>query len=528
MREFIDVEWLTEISMFKNHIRLVAGKGGLARHVTYVTVQEAPDFYKQIEGGEFVLSTWYAFKDDMDAGLDAIRNLCGIASGVCIKVNRFIDKLPPEYLKCADEFNLPLFIVDKSVKFREIIKSITLEINMAHVNVLVQLNDYYTYLFQTALENGSADSMLLDFARRSGLIAITVSADFKQLRGMRSFQKLPDHEYRLQVIKDIISLNSSPVKYFCENEYHIFPCIARGYCYGYLVVLSANMLSERQRLYIAQLVNIITIKWLDRQEKENDTLLSLLDMILNSPERDQERIIQFLNKKSIDYTSGIRAIQIKYDKPNKSDTKVNFAVVQRFLADMIAIKPNLLYIWDKPADSFTLLIDKQTREGDDLSHGFLHSVAKISENYRDISVSIGPVVTAVSDIRVSIKMAKNSFLFKSGDESNVICYKENLMQFALLGGADSRESDFFLEYTIIPLIEHDRCHDDLIMETLSCVVENATLEQAAKKQNIHVNSVRYRLQKIKNICGLDFFNQNEKYIMIIAYMIYKNRKKYCY
>ena len=66
------------------------------------------------------------------------------------------------------------------------------------------------------------------------------------------------------------------------------------------------------------------------------------------------------------------------------------------------------------------------------------------------------------------------------------------------------------------------------METLSCVVENATLEQAAKKQNIHVNSVRYRLQKIKNICGLDFFNQNEKYIMIIAYMIYKNRKKYCY
>ncbi|MFR5880010.1 MAG: PucR family transcriptional regulator [Cloacibacillus evryensis] len=530
MRESIDVEWLTEIAMFKNNIRLEAGRGGHLRNVTYVTVQEAPDFYRQIEGGEFVLSTWYAFKDDVDAGLAAIRNLCDIASGVCIKVNRFIDKIPPEYLRCADEFNLPLFVVDKDVKFREIIKSITLEINMAHVNVLIQLNDYYTYLFQTALENGSADSMLLDFARRSGLIAITISTDFKQLRGMRSFQKLPDHEYRLQVIKDIINSNSNRVKYFCENEYHIFPCIARGYCYGYLVVLSVNVLSERQRLYVAQLVNIITIKWLDRQEQENDSLLSLLDMIMNSPGKDQEHIIQFLTKKSIDISSGIRAVQLKYSKSKKGNAKVNFSVVQRFLVDLMAVKPNLLYIWDKAADAFTLLIDGQgcEKEGEGLSHGFLYNVVKISENYKEISVSIGPVVTKVSDISISIKMAINSFLFKNSEIPKVMYYKENLMQFALLGGAGSRESDFFLEEVIMPLAEHDRRYNDCIMQTLSSVAENVSLEQAAQKQNVHVNSVRYRLQKIKNICGLDFFSQAEKYVIITAYMIYQNRDKYRY
>lgn len=529
MRESIDVEWLTEIAMFKNNIRLVAGRGGLHRKVTYVTVQEAPDFYRQIEGGEFVLSTWYAFKDNVDAGLAAIRNLCDIASGVCIKVNRFIDKIPPEYLRCADEFNLPLFVVDKDVKFREIIKSITLEINMAHVNVLIQLNDYYTYLFQTALENGSADSMLLDFAKRSGLIAITISTDFKQLRGMRSFQKLPDHEYRLQTIKDIINSNSNRVKYFCENEYHIFPCIARGYCYGYLVVLSVNVLSERQRLYVAQLANIITIKWLDRQEQENDSLLSLLEMIMNSPEKDQEHIIQFLVKRSIDISSGVRAVQLKYSKSKKGKAN-NFSVVQRFLVDLMALKPNLLYIWDKAADAFTLLIDGQVgeKEGEGLAYGFLYNVAKISENYEEISISIGPVVTKVSDISVSIKMAINSFLFRNSKIPKIRYYKDNLMQFALLGGAGSRESDFFLEEVIVPLTEHDRRYNDCIMRTLSSVVENVSLEQAAQEQNVHVNSVRYRLQKIKNICGLDFFSQAERYVIITAYTIYKNRDKYRY
>lgn len=528
VREFIDLEWLMEIPMFKEHVKLIAGKGGLSRHVTYVTVQEAPDFYKQIEGGEFVLSTWYAFRDDIEAGLEALRNLCGVASGICIKLNRFIDNLPQQYIECADEFNLPLFVVDKNVKFREIIKSITLEINMAHVNVLVQLNDYYSYLFQTALENGSADSMLLDFARRSGMIAITISADFKQLRGMRSFQKLPDHEYRLQVIKDVINSNSMPVKYFHVNEYHIFPCIARGYCYGYLVVLNANELSERQRLYISQLVNIITIKWLDRQEKENDMLLSLLEMTLNSPEKDCDSINQLLNKKSIDYRSGIRAVYIKYGKHKKSETKVNFAEVQRFLSDMIAVKPNLLYIWDKSEDAFILLMDMQSQEKDDLSYGLLHNVAKISESYGDIYVSIGPVVADIADIRVSIKMAKNSLLFKNNNGSNVVLYKENLTRFALLGRADSRESDFFLEETILPLVEHDRRHNDLIIETLSCAAECETLEQAAKKLKVHVNSVRYRLAKIKNICGLDYFNQNDRYVIITAHMIYKSRKNYIY
>lgn len=528
MRESINVDWLADIPMFKDKVKLVAGKGGIGRRVTYVTVQEAPDFYKQIEGGEFVLSTWYAFKDDLNAGMSAMQKLGSKASALCIKTGRFIDRIPQEYIEYADSANLPLFVVGREVKFREIIKSITLEINMAYVNVLIQLNDYNSYLFKAALENGSADSMLLDFSKRSGLIAVTVSADFRQLRGMRSFQKLPDHEYRLQFIKDIINSNSLPVKYFREKEYHIFPCIARGYCYGYLVVLSANELSERQRLYISQLVNIITIKWLDRQEKENDMLLSLLEMILYSPEKDCEHITQLLNKKSIDYRSGLRAVYIKYGKQKKGDNKVNFSEIQRFLSDIIAVKPNLLYIWDKSEDSFILMLDKQSQEKNDLACGFLHIFSRNLESYCDIYASIGPVVTDIADIRVSIKMAKNSFLFKSGGESKVLWYKENLMRFALLGRADSRESDFFLEETITPIVEHDRCHNDFIMETLSYAAECATLEEAAKKQRAHVNSVRYRLAKIKNICGLDFFKQNEKYIIITAYLIHKNKKKYIY
>ena len=530
MREFVSIEWLTEIPMFKNHVRLVAGRDGINRRVTYVTVQEAPDFYKLIDGGEFVLSTWYTFKDDMEAGLTAIHNLSNIASGLCIKTNRFIEEIPYEYIRYADESAFPLFTVDKDVKFREIIKSITIEINMAYVNVLSQLNSYYKYLFQTALENGSADSMLLDFTKRYGLITITISSDLKQLRGMQSFQKLSNYEQRLQTIKEIINLNSNQVEYFCEKEYHIFPCIARGYCYGYLVVLCVNPLTERLRLYITQLVNIITIKWLDRQEKENDNLLAMLDMTMNSPEKDQELIAQTLNRKSIDLTSGIRAVQLKYSQPKKVRTAENFSIVQRFLIDLMAIKPNILYIWDKATRAFILLIDGQdnNKEDENLNHGFLYHFVKVAANYQAIYVGVGPVVFSIPDIQLSIKMAINSCLFKNREYPNIAYYKNNLMQFALLGGAKSRESDYFIGETIKPLVEHDQKHNDCIMQTLATVIESFSLECAARKQNMHINSIRYRLQKIKNICGLDFFNQTEKYMIITAYIMYVNRIRYKY
>ena len=87
------------------------------------------------------------------------------------------------------------------------------------------------------------------------------------------------------------------MEYFREEDCHVFPCVARGYCYGYLIVLSAEELSEIHKLYITQLRNIITIKWLDRQEKENDLLLSMMKMIIQAPENNVDYIQERLKER---------------------------------------------------------------------------------------------------------------------------------------------------------------------------------------------------------------------------------------
>lgn len=520
MPEFIDVEWLTESDMFKKNITLVAGHQGLKRRVTYVTVQEAPNFYEQIEGGEFVLSAWYAFKDDIEAGVTAIRNLSGKASGLCIKINRFINYIPQEYIDCANELGLPLFTVEPDIKFRDIIRSITLEISSALTNILLDLKDYYAYLFKAALENGSADMMLADFSKRTGLVAITISTDCRQIRGIHSFVRLPDCEHRLNVVKNIIRQNMDKLQPFSQNEYHVFPCVARGYCYGYFVVLSAETLSERQRLYITQLINIITIKWLDRQEKENDSMQLLLEMLCEDPVKNEKQILTILNSKSIDQASGIRIVHLKLNTMTKHNGKINLSSFQRFLLDMMAIKSNIIYIWDK-AYNFEMLVDNQNSVGET----FVKRLQELSASYRDILISVGPSVDSIPLIRESLRIAINAQLFLS-EGSNYVYYKDYLMQLAICGGVGSYESDRFVKEMISPISAYDRTYNDCVLTTLLNVVKTGNIDEVAREHNMHPNTIRYRLQKIKKIIDFNFFNEGDKYVLTTACMLYEHQKQY--
>ncbi len=517
----IDVEWLMENPWFQSNVTLVAGSSGLKRRVTYVTVQEAPDFYKQIEGGEFVLSTWYAFKDDLHSGLKALEQLSSKVSAICIKINRFIHDIPQEYIDYADAHGVPLFFVDKDIKFREIIKNITLEISSVQTSILIQLKNYYQYLFTSALNNGSAESMLLDFSKRTGLIAITLSADFSQMRGMRTFNKLPNSEERLQTIRHIVTTTPNQGDYFQNDEYHIFPCIARGYCYGYLIILNQGILSESVRLFVIQLCNIITIKWLDRQENENEKLLRFLSMI-RSPKENIQYIESYLNNKSIDYTSGLSVIQLKIRKIIRRAPKINLAIMQNFLMDLVAIKHNVLYIWDK-ANSFTILVDDMG-----LAHKrkkFIEQLHVLCNKHTDVSVSVGTVVDNILNIKDSLRVSINTMLFIHPG-ANFIDYNQAVMELAILGGVTSYECDIFISMTIMPIIEHDHTFKDYVFQTLSLVIDNNSLEVAAHKEKVHVNTIRYRLQKIKNIINLDFFNNHDKHMIIVAYTMYKNRDLY--
>ena len=87
-----------EIKDFAERVTLVNKHGNLNNQITHVTIMEGPDLHEWVTGGEFVLTTWYAFSKSPDLQEDGFKKLAPRISAIGIKTGRFINKIPLKIL----------------------------------------------------------------------------------------------------------------------------------------------------------------------------------------------------------------------------------------------------------------------------------------------------------------------------------------------------------------------------------------------------------------------------------------------
>ena len=103
-------------------LEVIAGKNGLERHISTVTVVDTPDGATWIKGGEFVITTAFAVKDDNALITELLYQLHkSNAAGLGIKSGRFIKDIPEETKRVADLLSFPLIIIPEKYAFADII-----------------------------------------------------------------------------------------------------------------------------------------------------------------------------------------------------------------------------------------------------------------------------------------------------------------------------------------------------------------------------------------------------------------------
>lgn len=123
LREMMQAEPFCEL-------QVIAGADGLDNAVRYVGVLEAPDSVDYVKEQEFVLTTGYIFADKTEQLLDIIRQLHRRrAAALGIKVFRYIQTLPEEARRLADEYRLPVFFVPNKYSWHELILPMILNIS---------------------------------------------------------------------------------------------------------------------------------------------------------------------------------------------------------------------------------------------------------------------------------------------------------------------------------------------------------------------------------------------------------------
>ncbi|MDR0653991.1 MAG: PucR family transcriptional regulator ligand-binding domain-containing protein [Synergistaceae bacterium] len=120
----VTLEKLLRIPKLKD-LEVIAGESGLKRNIGHVTVMEVPDIIQWLKGDDFLITSLYAVKDDIEAQCNLIKNLARSSCAcVAIKTGQYVREISEELKSIADEYSIPLLRIPYAMSYIDIIVNV--------------------------------------------------------------------------------------------------------------------------------------------------------------------------------------------------------------------------------------------------------------------------------------------------------------------------------------------------------------------------------------------------------------------
>lgn len=149
---------------------LAYGKGGGERKVQYIEVMEVPHVDQWDVANTLILTSFYALREEEEAQVDIIQSFIEKeASGLIIKLGRFINQLPEKAIELAEKHNFPIIVIPKNTPYIDILTPLY---HRLHISTDVMLIDQ--------IEGRSyedVDTILQDIYKAFGLVAYIESVN---------------------------------------------------------------------------------------------------------------------------------------------------------------------------------------------------------------------------------------------------------------------------------------------------------------------------------------------------------------
>jgi PucR family transcriptional regulator, purine catabolism regulatory protein len=465
-----------------------------------------------------VLSTLYAFKDHPELRAQAYTELAkkGVAA-IGIKTKRFFNEIPEDILEIANQYNLPVFEIRHKTWFREVIQAISAELNNEQTNLLLEVERHYKELSQVALIGGNFDEFIRGFGRRLRSTALFMRSDYKLLGSYPA--GLEGRIERIgEKIEELRCQKGEIVQYTCDGELQIFPCAMKGQSLGFLVLPDAEPLNEKLMLMANQLTTFLTMKLIDQLETEQKILTALLDDILYKHNLTEEELRERLALHGLKHKNLYRTVFIRQQKD--SPASGDDTLLRTCANKLRGVLDNVLIIM-KPGEVVVIAADQEKDKTSPPSWTKSLGTEAMKENF-PLVIGIGPAVANSAEIESSYHMARSTA--KAGQvfgQGGILYYWDFLARLLLMRSVDTAEQKYLLAMIITPLLAHDEKHNSQLLKTIGELIFADDLETAAASLYVHINTVRYRLSKVKQLTGHDFLSAKGRYVISTAYLTYR-------
>ncbi|WP_339184026.1 PucR family transcriptional regulator [Oceanobacillus sp. FSL W7-1293] len=502
---------------------LITGHEGLNNIINSVEVMEVPEVLDWVTPGILIMTTFYSIKDDEEKQVDIVRTLIEKgASGIVVKLGRFINKLPEKMIELASRRDFPIISIPKNISYINILMPLyeklyeekQLQIQTHHPFTQIQESNFIS--MEQAIENMAEIVKASVYVEDLEGKLLYRSAYFKT-DGWRKKNALfspPQAASYLKVIEGwITEFNDQSFIIYKMQGYKnrmLIPLTSKNQIFGIIHVLYADeKLAETDSVTMKKMSNKLSELFMSDQiyyQKNRLYEIELMESFLNDLKENEDK--------------GITIVHFQAPWIRQSDQPANLLVDSSCL-----IRKELDVLIKKFEFGQTLIFEKHNyfyafHYGEKVNYSMLVKAWQqivVQYNARNsaepIRISISSCISDSQNFDQSIHSVTKMMEIgeKVKPEENVYIQDQLGIYEILINLTSEDVVQKYTDTVLSPLLREE--NDDLLHTLIVYLDNNGNISKTSEKLFIHRRTLNYRINKIEEELNMDISNPEAGFIL---------------
>lgn len=519
---------------------LVAGGAGLDRPVEWVRVMETPDTAGRLRPNDLLLTTGFALQEDPAAPARLLTQIADAGGcGLIVKLGRYLAELPPEMIAEAERLGVPLFTVGDEVAWADVMEPLLERIINAEHWRLKRSLDIHRRFTELLLDGKGVNEICRTLAELLGSPVSMEDASFHLLahaggnadahrRETINHHGTPPrvlYDPQIQSVLRQVAEHRHPMKVpaFPHLGMHrpriIAPIMAARQLLGVISILDQPPDNEELAYMAVEQAALVMAFALTKErevaEAEEHVRGEFVDDLIHGTYGDE-------------YAAQRRARHLRYPLPgghvvlvadvddfrgflrSRSMTEESIQALKRELfrrVSGVVRSGHARALLQARSDSVVALLPLGPEPGDPQPRlrGLAAQVREVLSDWRPgftLSVGYSAAVEAPAGVATAHRevRAVMDTLARFQRWSQIVAVPELGLTGLLAGVSPDRLVEFSQRY-LGKLVEYDRERGADLVATLKAYLEQGEQQAAARRLRIHTNTLRYRLERIREVIG---------------------------
>lgn len=526
----ITVNEVLKLDGFKN-ARVVAGGSGMTNIVNSASLMEVPDIFPYVDANSLLITTLYPIYNNETATQELIPRLAMLGlSGICIKPSRYVDEIPKVMMEQAEKLGFPIIELDAAANLSKLVSEILdLSLNK-HINILKFRNYVHEHLMDLFLRGEDIDSLVDNLAK---LVEFPVILLDYELNIVCASKDLDRHDISIKT--DVEGNDRFRVKIknseYGEESYIRHSIKAGQTKFGYIVLLKGDVNSQNLTVAVEQASLLIASAFYKNYavlEKEKTFQDSFIRDILQGKMHSQ---IEAVNKArafgwSLEFPQVVMVLKVLQEDEKKKKDLYEYILDSKIIETILEEKGIVIrkrfksiYIDDSLVLFINVIFMNKVKENA-IEAGKL--IIEKLKSKAIIGIGISNIVDGIASFPLAYEEAHSS-LFSGAmlSKDSFVSHYDDYKVFNIIKEVKERHVlEKFVEDKLGCLLEYDKTTDMRLMDTLKALIqENFNVRKAASRLFIHYNTLRYRVDRIREL-GIDIENGFNIGELVLAYNIY--------